>query len=136
MSENIAHEFTIKRKIRGEETEFELKASFDVFPATPQRTRRRSSHRLTNADQAEGGRAELVGEIFLADGGIPWDGRLTKRERERVENSAYEVWMESNDTSDLDNRLVDDSCLVDSEFDDGFDADMAVKVAGKGSVFW
>ena len=135
MSEHILHEFTIRRNIRGEETEFELKASFDVFPVTPQHTRRRSGHRLSNTDQAEGGRAELVGEIFLADGGIHWNGRLTRTERERVENAAYEVWVESNDTSNLDNRLVDDSCLVDTEFD-GFDIDMAVKVAGHGKVTW
>jgi hypothetical protein len=129
MSEHIVHEFTIKRKIRGEEIEFELKASFDVFPATLQRTRR-SGH-------AEGGRSELVGEIFLVDGGVHWDGRLTKREKECIEDEVYETWLESNDTSNLlDNRLVDDSCLVDTEFDDGFDIDMAVKVAGHGKVTW
>jgi len=136
MSEQIAHEFTITRMIRGERTEFELKASFDVFPETPERTRPRGGSRLRNVDPAEGGHAQLVGEIFLVDEGVPWEGRLTRAEKDKLEDEVYEAWMESNESSDRTHRLADDSCIVDDAFD-SFDDDMALKTATvRGQVFW
>jgi len=135
MSEQIAHEFTITRTIRGERTEFELKASFDVFPAVSEKTRPRVGSRLRNVDPAEGGHAQLAGEIFLVDEGVPWDGRLTRAEKYKLETEVYETWEESNEPSDRTQRLSDDSCIVDDSFDD-FDDDMAMRVAGRGHVSW
>ena len=135
MSEQTVHEFTIARIIRGEHTEFELKASFDIFPAVPQKIRQRRGSRLPNIDPAEGGCAQLVGEIFLANEGVPWDGRLTRKEKEQLEDEVYETWMESNEPITRTQRLADDSCVVDESFDD-FDDDMALKTANLGQVFW
>jgi hypothetical protein len=122
----IVHEFTITRK----DTEYELRASFEISVGErrPRQGKRNSDIELT-------GRAELVGDIFLVGEGIPWRGRLSPREKERIENKVYESYMESNETS-RPNRIADDSCLIDCEFDDGFDIDMAIKVSGKGSVSW
>lgn len=108
------HEFTITRKIHGEDTEIELKASFEI--------------------EEEVESASLVGEIFLVDDGIPWSGRLNRRERARAEAGAYEAWAEENEV-DRHQSLRDDSCLVDRSFDD-FDDDMALKVANRGTVTW
>lgn len=110
----IVHEFTIMRKIQGEDTEINLKASFEI--------------------EEEVGSSKLTGEIFLVDDGIPWTGRLNSRERNRVETAAFEAWAEENEF-DRDHSLRDDSCLVDGSFDD-FDDDMAKKVAGLGRVEW
>jgi hypothetical protein len=90
---------------------------------------------LPNVDHAEGGYAQLDGEIFLANGGIPWDGNLNKREKERLEEEAYEAWLESNEPTDRYSSRQINEC-VDAEFDDGFDVGMALKVAGKGMVVW
>jgi hypothetical protein len=109
----IVHEFTITRSIRGESNEIELKASFEIEPSIES--------------------AELVGIIFLVDGELPWDGRLTKRERERIEIAAYNEWSNANETTRHSTR--DDSCVVDSAFD-SFDDDMGLKVMGRGEIFW
>ncbi|MCK9567483.1 hypothetical protein M0R72_00875 [Candidatus Pacearchaeota archaeon] len=130
----IVHEFTIRRK----DEEIELKASFEVTPVTGERRRPRAGHRL-NIDQTEGGHAVLDGKIFLVDSGLPWDGHLTKREQERVEDSAWEVYVES-EPEDRNNRLADDCCFIDGAFDDGidgFDDDQALKLAGcRGTIHW
>ena len=111
----MVHEFTVVRRVQGSRTEFELKASFDIIP--------------------KNGIAELTGEIFLIDGGIPWDGRLTNREKEKIEESAYEAWKDENEAPQH-HSMRDDACIVDGAFDDGFDVDMAMKVAGRGSISW
>jgi hypothetical protein len=126
----IAHEFTVVRK----DTECELRASFEVTVGVQRRAHR--SKRNSDIETSNGGRAELTGEIFLADGGIPWIGHLNKREQEQIEKEVYEMYMESNESS-RPNRLTDDSCLLDGEFDDDvFDEDMALRVTGRGSVSW
>lgn len=116
----IVHEFTVRRQ----DTEIELKASFIINAVTPSRRRPR-------AGQAEGGHAELDGDIFMVDGGLPWDGRLTKRERENIENEVYEIYSDS----EPNHHRIDESCIVDSAFDD-FDDSMALKAAGRGEMFW
>lgn len=125
----IVHEFTITRK----DTEYELKASFEVSAAIPQPIRR--GRRNSDIDRTESGRAELVGEIFLADGGIPWDGRLTRKEKEQLEDRVYETWLESNEPNDRTQRLADDSCIVDDSFD-SFDDNMSLKTVGLGEIYW
>jgi hypothetical protein len=124
----IVHEFTIKRQ----NAEIELKASFIITPVTPSRRMSRSGHRLPNIDEEEGGHAELDGEIFLVDGGLPWDGRLTSREKDNIEKKVYETY---SDSEPPNYRRIDDSYIVDSSFDD-FDDSMALKVAGRGEMFW
>jgi len=121
------HEFTITRKIQGEDTEIELKASFEIEEEV---------ERAIAAGRTADGctSARLVGEIFLVDDGIPWSGRLNRRERARAEAAAYDAWAEENEV-DRHQSLRDDSCLVDRSFDD-FDDDMALKVAGRGTVTW
>jgi hypothetical protein len=124
----IVHEFIIRRK----DSEYELRASFEVSVGASQRTRR--GKRNSNIEISEG-RAELIGEVFLVGEDIPWTGRLSPKEREQVEEDVYESYMESNEPNSS-NRPCDDSCLIDCEFDDGFDIDMAIKVSGRGSVSW
>jgi hypothetical protein len=123
----IVHEFTVRRQ----DTEIELKASFIITAVVPSRRKPRAGHRLPNIDPLEGGHAELDGEIFLADGGLPWDGRLTKREQDIIENEVYDIYSES----EPNHRSIDESCIVDSAFDD-FDDGMALKAAGRGEMFW
>jgi hypothetical protein len=130
----IVHEFIIRRM----DEELELKASFEVTPVCAER--RRPRHRLPNIDPAEGGHAVLDGEIFWVDSGLPWEGRLTKKERSMVEDSAWEAYAES-EPEDRSNRLSDDCCLVDGAFDDGaidgFDDDRALRLAGcSGTIYW
>jgi len=124
----IVHEFIIRRK----DSEYELRASFEVSVGASQRTRR--GKRNSNIEISEG-RAELIGEVFLVGEDIPWTGRLSPKEREQVEEDVYESYMESNEPNSS-NRPCDDSCLIDCEFDDDFDIDMAIKVSGRGSVSW
>jgi hypothetical protein len=129
----ITHEFTIERRIKGEWVEYELRAEFDIEPFVPVNTGRCYVGGLIDRDPAEGGTAELVSDIFLTNDGVPWDGHLTKKELERVENQAYEAWAEANEPPD--GERDDDTCVL-KDFDDGFDIDMAMKVAGKGRVEW
>jgi hypothetical protein len=104
----IVHEFTIKRK----GMELELQASFEI-------TKTRN-----------GGHAVLDGEIFLADG-IPWDGRLTRNEKDKIEHDAWENYAESEASA-----VEDESCILDEAYDDQFDIDMAIKSVGQGAVSW
>lgn len=132
----IVHEFIVRRH----DEEFELKASFEVTPVTGERRRPRAGHRLPNIDAAEGGHAVLDGDVFLVESGLPWDGHLTKKEKDRVESSAWEVYAES-EPDDRSNRRADDCFLVDGAFDDGaldgFDDDKALKLAGcRGTIHW
>jgi hypothetical protein len=122
----IVHEFTVHRQ----DTEYELRALFDITPSEPQRSRRRTS-RLPDIDPEIGGRAELAGEIFLVEG-VLWDGRLTKREQEKIEADALEAWADSQEPSDRSSPFDDDTC----SFDDNFDDSMALSVQGKGMVDW
>lgn len=104
----IVHNFLVTR----DGDEIELKASFEISEGSDC--------------------AELVGSIFTTDDDdIKWDGRLTRRERTRIEAEAYEAWEDQNSET-RHQSMRDDSCLVDPDFDD----DMAVKVEGVGQVFW
>jgi hypothetical protein len=107
------YNFTVIRKVQRENAEIELKSSFEI--------------------QEEIGRAELIGGIFLADGGIPWDGRLTKTEKRKIEAEAYSDWEGEEDR--YLGSIRDESCVVDSTFD-SFDDDMAIKTARHGSVYF
>jgi hypothetical protein len=101
--ERIVREFKVVRRVRGEYIENELRASFEIIPS---------------------GHAILVGDIFLVDGNIPWDGRLNAREKDRVERDAYE--------EETGFFVLRDTGIIDPDFDD----DMAIRIEGLGRVEW
>jgi len=107
----IVHEFTIRRK----GSDIELSASFEVTPKS----------------NRSGGHAVFDGEIFLAEGRIPWEGKLTEKEKNRIEDEVWVTYAGEGDRS----TATDDIYLVDEGFDDGFDIDMAIRNAGN-SVTW
>ena len=125
------HEFIVRRR----DEEIELKASFEVTLVTETYRRPRAGHRLPNIDPVEGGHAVLDGGIFLVDSGLLWDGRLTKKELDRVENDVWEAYMDS-ETDKPGHHRREDAFFVDNEFDDGFDVGMALSTAGRGEMFW
>jgi hypothetical protein len=106
----IVHEFTIRRK----GSDIELSASFEVTPKS----------------NRSGGHAVLDGEIFLAEGRIPWEGKLTEDEKNRIEDEVWETYEGEGDRS----SITSDRYLVEEGLDDGFDLDMAIRVSGSGDL--
>ena len=121
----IVHQFKIVRRIRGEYTEYDLSANFEITPAVP------AINRARHTEPIEGGHAILVGNIFFVDSGLPWEGRLTSREKDHIESRAYNSWSESH-SEEFGYSNNRDSCIVDPDFDD----DMAIKIDGLGQVSW
>jgi hypothetical protein len=129
----ITHDFSISRVVDGEDVEFDLKAEFEIEPPVAGFVTGRPEDCFPSSD----GYAELIGEICLADDDVPWNGTLTKREKDKLESDVYEGWLDRSEPSSPNNRnFDDDSCFVGAEFDDFFDDDMAIKIQNRGDAYY